>query len=232
MDLFGAYLESRLQEDVLFPKGGKPLSWVGLDGFSEPFDKWMMYKRGDIHEEPTIELKVPGVVLAILDCLRKDSHDEAARWISFALLGFSDGMLNAISKSIQELRDSTLTPGMFRRVAFEEEGVVVSIVASMDQTAEALRERTEMRAITEKYRRRAGKSVGLGIQLNTRRSPIDCALWIEGPWEYDETLEKALEHEPVPVLLEGQTLPGRNEPCFCGSRKNFKKCCLSKISRH
>lgn len=26
-------------------------------------------------------------------------------------------------------------------------------------------------------------------------------------------------------------LPGRNEPCFCGSKIKFKKCCLSKIKK-
>ncbi len=35
------------------------------------------------------------------------------------------------------------------------------------------------------------------------------------------------EESSRPVLVKGaEKLPGRNDPCQCGSGKKFKKCCL------
>jgi hypothetical protein len=59
--------------------------------------------------------------------------------------------------------------------------------------------------------------------------PFDCAIWVEWPWQYDEGMEKAIEAEPPFIPAPGQKLPGRNEPCICGSGKKFKKCCLPRI---
>jgi hypothetical protein len=55
---------------------------------------------------------------------------------------------------------------------------------------------------------------------------IECASWLEGPWEPDEKMERLIEAEPPFMPALGQKLPGRNEPCLCGSGKKFKKCCL------
>jgi hypothetical protein len=33
-----------------------------------------------------------------------------------------------------------------------------------------------------------------------------------------------------PQVWKAVKLPGRNEPCVCGSGKKFKKCCLPKIA--
>ncbi|MCL4786435.1 MAG: SEC-C domain-containing protein [Verrucomicrobia bacterium] len=59
--------------------------------------------------------------------------------------------------------------------------------------------------------------------------PFDFAFWVEGPWEADPVLDEALAKERPKAML-GQKLPGRNEPCTCGSGKKFKKCCLGKIT--
>jgi len=59
--------------------------------------------------------------------------------------------------------------------------------------------------------------------------PFECATWLEGPWELDEQMEKAIEAEPDFVPIPGQRLPGRNEPCICGSGKKYKKCCLQRF---
>jgi len=68
------------------------------------------------------------------------------------------------------------------------------------------------------------------MATDTKR-PFDCAVWVEGDWHYDENLEKALENEPPFVPALGQKLPGKNQPCICGSGKKFKKCCLAKIEK-
>ena len=59
--------------------------------------------------------------------------------------------------------------------------------------------------------------------------PFECATWVEGPWEPDEEMEKAIKAEPDFRPAPGQKLPGRNEACICGSGKKFKKCCLRRF---
>jgi SEC-C motif domain protein len=52
-------------------------------------------------------------------------------------------------------------------------------------------------------------------------------LWEEGAWVQEEVFEKYLAGEKEKTVI-GDSLPGRNEPCFCGSGKKFKKCCWGK----
>jgi hypothetical protein len=229
LDFFGAYLSCRLRAERLWRQGNEPADLVSLGGWSEKFDEIMEHKRGEREKAPTLALEVPIEIRDVLDELRRRTNDPGARWIAFSLLGMSDTALGSIAQSLREVRAASLTPGMFRRVVHQDGDTVISIVASLDLPPAILRERTKLRAILEKYRRKASKSIGIGIMVADGRRPFDCATWVEGPWQNDENLEKALEKEPPFVLAPGQKLPGRNEPCVCGSGKKFKKCCLPKI---
>jgi hypothetical protein len=106
---------------------------------------------------------------------------------------------------------------------------VISIVASLDQPPGLLRARTEIITAIEKYRRKAPRSMGFGIMVLDRSRPFECSTWIEYPWKHEKELEELLEDEPPMMPAPGNKLPGRNEPCFCGSGKKYKKCCLGNI---
>jgi hypothetical protein len=228
LDFFGAYLDTRLQQERLWEEKKRP-DWMALTGWSVKFDKWMEFKRGECKDAPELRLQVPSEIEEILVELRRRKNDDGARWIAFALLDLSDRVLFAIAKMVQEVRNATLTPGMFRRVSHQEGETVVSLVASLDLPRHQLREATRFRTIVEKYRRRATKSVGIGIIVTDHSKPFDCAVWEEGPWQYDPMTEKLIAGEPEFLPAPGQKLPGRNEPCVCGSGKKFKKCCLLRI---
>lgn len=44
--------------------------------------------------------------------------------------------------------------------------------------------------------------------------------------EIDHLIGKTiLDHRRIPITINQS--PGRNDPCFCGSEKKFKKCCMS-----
>lgn len=229
LESFGAYLDTRLQAEKIFKKDGKSVNVVMLTGFQDKFDKWMDYKRGYRIDSPIIKLQIPIEIADILRELRNHPDDDGARWIAFALLGMSDSALGALAKMTREVREANVTPGMFRRITHQEGDIIVSLVASLDLPAHMLRERTTSRAIIEKYRRKAFKSIGIGIVIEDTSRPFDCAVWMEGPWEYDENIEKMIDSEPPFVPAPGQKLPSRNAPCICGSGKKFKKCCLPKI---
>lgn len=228
LSLFGAYLETRLQAKRLWEQDGKSVSGFALDGFDQKFDRWMRFKRADIDKAPEIKLDVPIEIHDVLMELRK-RDDDSARWIAFSLLDMSDSGLAALAGMIRDIRKAKLTPRTFRRIVHKENGTVISVTASMDVASQQLRERTAFRAMLEKYRLKATKSIGIGIFLPDTSKAFDCATWVEGPWEYDKDMEKLIEHEPLSIPTAGQKLPGRNQPCICGSGKKFKKCCLPKF---
>ncbi len=229
LETFGAYLGTRLQGEKIFIQNGRPVNGVTLSGFQDKFDEWMKYKRGHIETPPDIKLVAPTEISEILAELRKRPDDEGALWIAFSLLGMSDDGLAALAQMLREMRKAELTPGMFRRVTHKEDDTVISLVGSLDLPPDMLRESTRLRVELEKYRRKALKGIGIGIMVRDRSKPFDCAVWMEGPWQHDEGLEKLVASEPPFVPAPGQKLPGRNAPCICGSGRKFKKCCLRKI---
>jgi hypothetical protein len=228
LDFFGAYLQTRLQPARLWDREDVKPTDVALLGFSAQFDDWFAYNRGDLSTPPSIELEIPIEIKQILEELRK-RDDYASRWISFALLDMSDSMLGQVVKSLADLRTATLTPGMFRRWTYAERETVVSLIGSLDLSPRLLEQRAQIRAVIEKYRHKAVKSIGLGVMVKDKSKIFHCAAWVEGPWEYDAEMEKIMQDEPPFMPTPGTKLPGRNAPCLCGSGKKFKKCCLPKI---
>lgn len=115
LDLFGAYLQTRLQPSRLWDRDGeaKP-TYVSLAGFSAQFDDWASYKRGDLSTPPGISLEIPLKIKEVLSELR-NRGDSAARWIAFAILDLPDRALGVIAEGLADLRTAALAPGMGRR---------------------------------------------------------------------------------------------------------------------
>jgi len=228
IDLFGAYLKTRLHPSA-FPKKGKRHQHIMLTGFQIPFDEWMEYRRGTRREPPDIRLEVPETIGAVLQELRSRGDDDGARWIAFALLGLSSSQLAAVAANIQEAHLQVPQAGMYRRLAITFEDLAVSMTITADRPEDELRRRTQLRAAVEKYRRKVSRSIGFGVHLGQQGKLFDCCVWVDGPWEPNPEMERLLETEPPFFPAPGQKLPGRNAPCVCGSNKKFKKCCLPRI---
>ncbi len=231
LDFFGAYLDTRLQADRLWERDGERVDDVALLGFQEPFDAVMAQRRGDRADAPAIRLAVPDEIAAVLAALRERAADEQARWIAFNLLSLPDRSLAAIGRLLRDLRHQVPPPSAFRRATYGEGDWVVSIVATADESPERLFQQTAMRAMVEKYRRKATKSIGFGIATVDREQPFECVVWGDEPCAYDAELERIVREEvpPIAVSTSGAKRPGRNDPCPCGSGKKYKRCCLPKI---
>ena len=228
LDLFGAYLQTRLQPSRLWDRDGTKPDLVQLVGYSAQFDDWYSYKRGDLRTPPQISLEIPTEIKGILSQLRK-FNDDTARWIAFAPLDFSDQVLEVIAKGCADLRTAQFTPGMFRTTVRKEGDAVVVIVASRDLTRDRLQERTQLRARIEKYRYKAQKCIAFGVMANDTSQAFDCTAWSDETWQYDSVMEELLVDEPPFIPAVGAKLPGRNAPCLCGSGRKFKKCCLRRF---
>lgn len=230
LDFFGAYLACRLQASRLWEREGGPYNHVALMGSSDIFDQWIMYKRGELDTLPKIRLEIPNEISEVLKELR-ERNDDGARWIAFALLDMSDEILGGIATAFRELRTAELTPGMFRRMTYKDGDTVISFTVSLDLPAWMLRQRTAVRVQVEKYKYKALKSIAFGIMVLDKERIFDCATYAEGPWAYDEGLEKVVKAEPLWVLPPGQKLPPKESQCPCGSGKKFEECCLPKYQR-
>lgn len=225
LDLFGAYLQTRLQPTRLWHRDGEKPTMVVLAGYSAQFDDWYSYKRGDLSTPPKIDLEIPDEIKRILSALR-ERNDDAARWIAFALLDLSDSVLRVVAKGFADLKTAQFTPGMFRTLVYREGDIVISIVASRDLMHDPLPMRTQLRATIEKYRCKAEKSIAFGVMATDSSQPFDCAFWLDGTWQYDAEMEELIANEPPFIPAPGTKQPGRNASCVCGSGKKFKKCCL------
>ena len=209
-------------------KTGEAFDRFMLSGGSERFDEWFKAEEGISEERPDIRLKLPPKFLALIEELRR-RDDDGARWIAFALLGLSQEAVSRIENDLGILREHAKPDGRIRRMTINDDGLVVSVLAARGLPNNELRRHTAFRGSIEKYRLKTTASVSLGIDAGDITKPFDFAFWIEGPWEEDPVMNAALEKER-PQLMPGQKLPGRNELCFCGSGKKFKKCCLGKTT--
>lgn len=236
LNWFGAYLDTRLQPYRFEGKKDKKHRHkrqekndiVSLGGWSDQFDRWFMYKRGDVKTAPDIYLHIPEEIQSFLIELGK-RDDYGARWISFALLDLPDDALHTLAKGIRELKSADITSTMLRRTSVLIKDTVITLVASKDVPPELLNQRTALRVEIEKYRKKAKKSIGFSIEVNDTTKPFNSAFWVEGLWHYDEKLERLIDSEPPFVPARGEKLPDKNSPCFCGSGKKFRNCCWPKV---
>jgi hypothetical protein len=160
LNMFGAYLDTRLRPERIWEKDGRKYNSVYLDGWLDDFDEWMDYRRGVRETAPKIRLKVPDEVRAILDELRRRDED-TARWIAFALLDTPDPTLDDLGDFLIHLRKHPPAHGMFRRTVFQAGDLVICLMGSLGISPTQLLKRTQQKAVIEKYRRKANKCLAL-----------------------------------------------------------------------
>jgi len=201
--------------------------FVWFTEFQERFDQWMAAQRRGA-APPDMRLDVPESIRAILGRLRRCADDPNAVRIALALLDLSSAHLRELAAIFADVRLQRPTPGMFRRVV-RTLGDTALAVTVTDTSVEALRRRTAERARLEHYRRRVRRSIAFGVRLDSREV-FDARAFVDAPWAFDPALEREIQEERL-VLAPGQKLPGRNDPCVCGSGRKFKRCCLPKLDR-
>ena len=234
LDLFGAYLATRLREERFKPRVGEgEYHNIVLDGYRQEFNVLMRHKRGESDQEPDLALKVPTEIHEILHLVRGDASNDA-HGIAFSLLDLSDAALGHIAAAIRNLRVKPVAPNaFFRRYVTRVGDTLIFVLASLNQDQANLDRNLRTRTAVEKYRSKVGKAIGIGLMLPLLDQPVTTVQWLEGAWSYDEEMENFVNSEasePESYPMRGSKLPGRNDPCFCGSGKKFKKCHLSKLS--
>jgi hypothetical protein len=232
LDLFGAYLDCRLDTKNMFKSNEERFDVLSFSGYTDKFDKFIMYERGFLDEKPDISLSLSDYALDIFQQLKK-FNDNGAKWIAFCLLDLDNYILEKLAKAIHEIKNSQIEPHNFRRFSFANNEVVISIVASSHASLVELKDRTLFRAEIEKYHRKLNKSIGIGVLCRENKTQIfDTAHYIEYEWRKDEELEFLVQNQPAFIPVAGSKIPKRNDPCFCGSKLKYKKCCLPKMENN
>lgn len=229
LDLFGVYLDTRLHPSLLWERktdDGQPFDFMNIGGGSERFDEWYQYQRG-FGEKPDIRLDLPDNVTELLDEFRRRAEDHA-RWIAFALLDLSPEAINAVSNALLKYRSEIGPPGKLLRWSWRFGDISLSLVFARGFHVDELRRHTFVRANLERYRHKADRGIAIGIEVEDKLRPFECCCMIEEKWEYDDKLESMLQDDSTKQLTQ-RKLPGRNEPCICGSGLKFKKCCEDRI---
>ena len=215
LDLFGAYLDCRLNVKNMPISSYEKFDLLTFLGYREHFERLAMFERGELDEKPEISLSIPNQVLELLQQLRA-WNDYYARWIAFCLLDLEDKLLIRLADAISKIRTAEIAHDVFRRCTFANEEVVIIVVGSSSASFEKLKNHITVRAEIEKYRRKLNKSIGIGILCNKehKKSIFANAQYIEYEWEENSDFENLIKDEPVPISISGSKLPKRNDPCF------------------
>jgi len=229
LDIFGLYLDTRLHPSQFWerkPDDGKEFSVLALTGGSECFDKWKNVEREGRGEAPTIRLKIPDEIRSLLQELR-DRNDKSARWIAFSLLNLSEDGIQRLNYFLKQFRERPRDAGQMTSAVFVDEELILVVTAGRMINIEHLRQTLAARLSAEKYRQKAFSAIGFAIELNDPFRVFDTALWLEGNWEADSKMENAMKAMGALriSLAPGHVFPKPEDPCVCGSKKQFQHCC-------
>ena len=238
LDIFGHYLDNRLhpsiyeeRPEIAEHEGPRLLSFDGGEERFEPF--YVAEWDGKPPPDEVPQLQVPSQISEILNELRART-DDGARWISFALLGLSASALAKLNAGVRDLREVKAPGRQMRRATAKEGDVVINVTVHDGLDEGTFRRNALFRTSLEQYAAKARASVTIGINQCDESKPFDIALWSEGAWEKDETMEQLLAADrarprTMQLLRKGKK-PGRNDPCPCGSGRKLKHCCLNRLA--
>ena len=97
---------------------------------------------------------------------------------------------------------------------------------SLPGTPEQLEKRLMVHAVSKKYQTKAEVWLALGSIFGSPNL-VDAIAFNKEPWKEDKELEeisKVALKKGIQIGRGGKKI-GRNDPCYCGSGKKYKKCC-------
>ncbi len=234
VELVGAYLSTRLRAQRFWGQGRPKPGLAVIDGYQEELEKANKERNGSSSNPAGSPLRVPDEIRAILDGLRSRRDDNSVV-VSQWLLDAPDVVLYAIAKGARELYDNAVRQSSpIRRISGVVEGISITLCTTWNDPPSSFSTHVWGKTALEKYRSRAPVGLGLGLRFGgALDEALEVAVLLESPWKEDAAVESALQKE-APLLvspLPGAKLPGRNDPCFCGSGKKFKHCHLPMMAR-
>jgi SEC-C motif len=150
------------------------------------------------------------------------------------LLTLSEDTTTAVSRAIDKVAVLAKATSKSRDVTFgfgPETGLTVHCNPNpLIVAAPAL----ERQCQAKKYAQRA--TTWFGLLVNPGDGAVSFGIGLDFPWKHDDSLEDtarsfrpAVPFEKLDELMERAKKIGRNDPCRCGSRLKYKRCCLQRV---
>lgn len=157
----------------------------------------------------------------------KSSNDIGFTDAVFYLYDIAGEGADNLIQGIEQTKQKTLQDGQQHDITFIfQKGKSGITFLSKPDSSEILGKHLLTVAMSRKYKSRADLWLGLGAVANSPNF-VDVIVFNKQPWEEDRELERISRI----ALKQGTQLKpdrkkiGRNDPCYCGSGKKFKKCC-------
>jgi len=190
LNYFGAYLESRLNNPIFRENNDNAaIDNVWLQGYSECFDDWMMWQRGNLDEKPNIKLNVSRDIIGFL---KEYSNSDLSnnRSILISLLEQTNHNLEAIVKTIDACFQKARKNRKFTGYIAQTEDLIISIVVSFDNDLDKLNNMVFSRTRVEMYKSK--KQFGFGLGFNPNQTNYT-TVWLDSEWEYNDHLENLIK---------------------------------------
>jgi hypothetical protein len=231
MNLFGAYLDDRLTlfDELATAVGENPVTFVWT-ALSQRFDSESMHRLAGAPAGESIRLKLPPGIEELLADLRF-AGDVGSRRIAFELLDLTNTELLTVAAGLYRLRkDGQPSPGVLRRIVMQEGDLLVHLMGAVHGSPAEMKEVLVPRTILEQQRRGARIALGFGVDLSLPGQPVVTATWCGEPTPSDQRVDASAVEAAQILPAPGWHPPGRNEPCWCGSGRKHKRCCLGRLS--
>jgi hypothetical protein len=201
---------------------------LSFSGYSDMFDQLEIYEAGGNIDPPDTSIRLPQQIKNLIKALCKNGSTNS-RAIAFSLLDLDDTILFNMAKAIDEAGTKDFPISQNRSFIFASDDTTITLLFLSSLTSkEQVEGKTILRCSLEKYRRKCSKGIAIAIMPGKPLRGYEFAMIEVSEWKKEPELEKlAEEHTPIPK--QGSKLPKRNEKCFCGSGKKFKRCCLHRI---
>lgn len=230
LDHLGAYVtRNRFDMDLEEQVRKGMVTW---DGFCEPIDA---YFAGDCWEKsPPPRQKMPHELSDLLDSLNRNRPDH---WLFLdnALRDLSAQSRNVLSDTLQKLRNS-LAEFESRSFTFGGSPTFFFWLHRNSTTADRNAVRRKAQAACLASKQEKVLELTISVAPNGKFQALD-ANWIEAPSADAEDLAdlqaqaRSLKFLPTPNARQSASHAkanhrkiGRNDPCWCGSGRKYKKC--------
>jgi hypothetical protein len=208
------------------------------DSIAQDLDAAMLVRRDNLPGNDTPEgilTKMRGTRYESLIKEIEDRADPATLELGFHLLSMDEEACRNVHLALETITRKTQLDGNRHDVTLASSTPPCGVTFHCNPTpsSEAISV-LEAHCAKRKYQLRAAQWFGVSVSPNGQ---IQFGITLDSPWMASEEMDR-LTADMKPAAPVRKVLPqytqggahiklGRNEPCYCGSGRKYKKCCLN-----
>ena len=222
-------LSYHLRQNLWFESG---VDLVMLDDeMSSDLDVAMAVRRDGIPGSATpdgILTRFEGTRFASIICEIEDKPEPVAINLGFMLLQLGEDTIRKVNEYIEEVLKRCAADGGFHNMVIGISGASTGLTVHCSRDSyRKVESRLQRHCEVRKYMERANGWFGLAL---TPSGSVRLVAELVGDWRADPVMESRAEQWAIPNSgkIERKSKIGRNDPCYCGSGKKYKYCCINR----